>query len=79
MANHKQHKIFIGSTTVIMLVIGLVLGLYWAKYLEPVGFGIVNLGLTLTAIILLLFIGSLILEIKDTLNNHVMQAKRRRK
>ena len=67
MVNHKQHKVFIGITSIIMLIIGLLLGFTLAANLEAIDLEIVNIGLAFTNIILLLIIGGLVLEMKEML------------
>ena len=67
MVNHKHHKVFIGVTSVIVLIVGLLLGVILAKNLEIIDLETVNIGLTFTSIILLLLLGGLVLEIKEML------------
>lgn len=67
MVSHKNHKFFIGFTAVIILIIGLFLGFLLAAKLEIIDLEIINMGLTFTSIVLILFTGSLILEIKEHL------------
>ncbi|MAE42210.1 hypothetical protein CMO93_00435 [Candidatus Woesearchaeota archaeon] len=73
MVNHKHHKVFIGITTIIILVIGLLVGFSLAANLETIDLEIVNIGLAFTNIVLILIIGGLVLEIKE-----MVQFKRRR-
>ena len=79
MVNHNHHKLFIGLASIIMLIVGLFFGFYWSSYFNTSDFEVVNLGLTFVIIILLLLIGSLILNIKDNLHFHVIQTSRRKK
>ena len=65
MVGHKYHKVFIGVTSIIILVIGLFLGFTLATNLEIVDLEIVNIGLAFTNIVLLLIVGGVVLEIKD--------------
>lgn len=60
----NHHKFFIGITAFIMLIIGLLLSIFLAANANNLE--MINLALLLTAIILLLMIGGLILEIKDS-------------
>ena len=79
MVNYNRHKLFIGVTSIIMLIVGLVFGLYWSKYFDAFYFQVVNIGLTFVIIILLLLIGSLVLNLSATLNFQLMQKSRRKK
>tara|TARA_Y100000310_G_scaffold336379_1_gene420752 strand:- start:3683 stop:3910 length:228 start_codon:yes stop_codon:yes gene_type:complete len=69
MVSHKHHKVFIGITSVIVLVLGLLLGAVLAVNLEIVDLEIINIGLTFTSIILLLIVGGLLLEVKEMINS----------
>ena len=66
MVSHKHHKVFIGVTSIIILVIGLFLGFLLAGKLDTVDLEIVNIGMAFTNIVLLLIIGGLVLEIKES-------------
>ena len=65
MVNHNHHKLFIGITSIFILILGLILGFYWARDFQLIDFQVVNLGIMLVIVILLLFIGSLVLDLKD--------------
>ena len=69
MVNHKHHKVFIGITTIVILVIGLFLGFSLASNLETVDLEIINISLAFTSIVLLLIIGGLVLEVKELLQS----------
>ena len=77
MSTHKHHKVFVGFTAIIVLVIGLFLGAYLATNLGTIDLEAIKVGLMLTTIILLLIVGGLVLEIKDFLKP--MQPKKGRK
>lgn len=74
MASHKHHKVFIGLTAVVILIIGMFLGNFLATYLEVIDLEVITIGLIFTSIVLLLIVGGLVLEIKD-----ILQSKKRRK
>ena len=74
MVNHTHHKFFVGSTAIIILIIGLFLGAYLATKLGTIDLEAVKTSLLLTVIILLLIIGGVVLEIKD-----MLQSKKRTK
>lgn len=74
MASHKHHKVFIGLTAVVILIIGMFLGNFLATYLEVIDLEVITIGLIFTSIILLLIVGGLVLEIKD-----ILHSKKRRK
>ena len=69
MRNSFQHRLFIGITAVIVLIFGIFIGDYLATNLAGdvtiVSLEAIKIGLLFTTIILLLIVGSLILEIKD--------------
>jgi len=67
MVNHKHHKIFMGVTAVVILIVGLLLGVSLSISLDSVDLMVINIGLTFTTIILLLITGGLVIEIKDIL------------
>lgn len=69
MVSHKHHKIFIGITSIIVLVLGLLLGAILAVNLEMVDLEIINIGLAFTSVILLLIVGGLVIEVKEMLNS----------
>ena len=79
MVNHKHHKVFIGVTSVIVLIVGLLLGVILAKNLEIIDLETVNIGLTFTSIILLLLLGGLVLEIKEMLQYQQSQQRGKKK
>ena len=67
--NHKHHKAFIGITAIVILIIGLFIGYYLAANLDTIDLEIVNIGLAFTNIVILLLLGGLILEIKESLQS----------
>jgi len=69
MVSHKHHKVFIGSTAIVILVVGLFLGFALASNLETVDLEIINISLAFTNIVLVLIIGGLILEIRELLQS----------
>ena len=71
MVTHKHHKVFIGITSIIILIAGLLLGGALAANLQTLGLEVIIVALAFTNIILLLIVGGLVLEIKD-----MVQAKR---
>ena len=77
MMHHKHHKFAIGFTSIVIFVVGLVLGGYLAAHLGAVDLESIKMGLMLTIIILLLMIVSLVLEVKRIL--HTMEPKKREK
>lgn len=67
MPNHKHHKIFIGLTAVIILIVGLFLGTFLTASLGEIDLEVVGIGLTFTNTILLLIIGGLALDLREML------------
>ena len=67
MINHKHHKFFIGIASIIILVIGLTLGVFLTVNLGLLEIQVINLGLSLSSIIILLLIGGLVLDIREVL------------
>ena len=65
MVNHNHHKLFIGITSILILILGLILGFYWARDFQLIDFQVVNLGVMFVIVILLLLVGSLVLDLKD--------------
>jgi len=61
----RSHKFFMGLTGVVILIVGLILGVFLSANLGSINLEIINLALALTAVILLLMIGGLILEVKE--------------
>ena len=74
MIDHKHHQIFIGLMSIIFFVIGLLIGASLAMNLGTVDLEGIKMGLMFTTIILLLMIGSLVLDIKK-----ILQYKKKRK
>ena len=67
MLTHKDHKIFIGLASIVVLIIGLSFGVYLTANLGAVELQVINMGLTLASVIILLMIGGIVLEIKEML------------
>lgn len=65
--DHRHHKTFIGVTAIVILIVGLLLGVFLAANLRFVDLEAITVSLLLTTVILLLIIGGLVLEIKDVL------------
>lgn len=65
MPNHKHHKIFIGLTAIVILIIGLFLGTFLTANLRTIDLEVVNIGLTFTNTILILLIGGLALDLRE--------------
>ncbi len=64
-----QHRVMIALAAIIILVIGIFLGRYLAENADNMLFESIQIGLTFTIIVLVLIIGSLILEIKESLGS----------
>lgn len=77
--DHRHHKFFIGLISIIILIIGLLLGVFLAANLRFVDLEAITLALLLTTIILLLIIGGLVLEIKDILIPKTAQKTKKKK
>ena len=71
----EHHKPFIAVVVVVVLIIGLSLGIFLSNQLGTDQLGIVTIALSFTNVILLLIIGSLILDLKETFH-HVHFKKR---
>ncbi len=69
MKEPMQHRIMIALAAIIILAIGIFLGIYLAGNVDNTLFESIQLGLIFTIIILVLIIGSLILEIKESLDS----------
>jgi len=64
---HHHHKLLIGTASIVIFIIGVVLGTSLASNLNQVDMDAINIGLQLTIIILLLITGGIVVEIKDLL------------
>jgi len=69
MIEHKHHKIFIGLTSIVIFFIGLLLGASLAADLSSEDLAAIEIGLMFTIIIIVLMVGSLVLEVKQLLHN----------
>jgi hypothetical protein len=76
MVSHHHHKIFIGITAIVVLVIGLFLGASLAANLEIVDLQMVTIALSFTTVILLLINGGLVLEVRDAVLKKQVKGKR---
>ena len=65
--DHRHHKFFIGATALLILIIGLSLGMFLTAKTRFVDLEVITLGLLLTITILLLIVGGIVLEIKESL------------
>jgi len=65
MFNHKHHKIFVGVVGIVFLVIGIFIGNILSSRLNLIDISGITIGLILTNTILILILGSLIVEIKS--------------
>ena len=69
---HYYHRFYIALTSVIILIIGIWLGKFLASTFVDdtaiINFESIRIGLSFTTIILLLIIGSLVLEIREILD-----------
>lgn len=63
----KHHKLFIGLTSIVILILGLIIGSSLSEKLG-VDLDVVNTGLTFTNTILLLIIGGLILDTRGVIH-----------
>jgi len=67
MVDFKNQKLFIGIIAIIFLVIGLSLGEVLSSNLDEISTEAIVIGLLITIIILLLVLGSFIVEIRATI------------
>ena len=65
MVSHHHHKIFMGFTSIVIFIIGLMLGASLATHLRVIDLEAIKIGLLLVIIILLLMTGGIVLEIKE--------------
>ena len=69
MLTNKSHRVFIALASIIILLLGITLGNYMVENLGGEALDSVKIGLLFTAIILILLIGTFVLEIKNTLES----------
>ena len=69
MLTNQSHRIFIALATFVILLVGIFLGDYLVDNLGGEALDSVKISLLLTAITLLLLIGTFVLEIKATLES----------
>ena len=69
MLTNQSHRIFIALVSIIILLLGIILGDYMVKNLGGDAIDSLKIGLLFTAIILILLIGTFVLEIKNMLES----------
>ena len=69
MLTNQSHRIFIALVSIIILLLGIILGDYMVKNLGGDAIDSLKIGLLFTAIILILLIGTFVLEIKNFLES----------
>ena len=69
MLTNQSHRIFIALGALVTLLVGIFLGDYLVENLGGEAIDSVKISLLLTAILLLLLIGTFVLEIKSTLES----------
>lgn len=62
-----NHKIFLGLTAVVILIIGMFLGTFLIARLSEADFRVLNIGLTFTNTVLILIFGALVLDLREIL------------
>ena len=72
---HGHHRLFIAITLVIILVFGIFIGSSLTSKLDTKDFEAVIIGLMFTIIILLLIVGSFVLEIREALRPGVLKRR----
>ena len=65
--DYKLHKLFIGIGGILVLIVGLLFGVFLSANVGFISLEIINFALLLAVIILLLMIGSVILKINDSI------------
>ena len=75
MVSHHHHKIFVGITSIIILVVGLFLGFFLTANLELLDLVMISIGLSFTSVVLLLIIVGLVLEIREDTSNILRRKK----
>jgi len=73
---HEHHRLFIAIATVLILVIGILIGNSLSSKLDLKELEAINIGLMFTIIILLLIVGSFVLEIRETLRPQALKRKK---
>jgi len=76
---HEHHRLFIAIATVVILILGILIGDSLTTKLEPEDIEAINIGLMFTIIILLLIVGSFVLEIREVLRPEVLKRKNNEK
>ncbi|MEK6868880.1 MAG: hypothetical protein AABX74_01510 [Nanoarchaeota archaeon] len=69
MLTSQSHRVFIAVAAIVILLVGIFLGDYLVENLGGEALDSVKISLLLTAIALLLIIGTFVLEIKATLES----------
>ncbi len=75
---HHRHKLFMGITSIVILILGLIFGVFLVSNNNGlISIDGINFALLLTTIILLLMNGGLILEMRDILTEKTKKSKRK--
>jgi len=69
MLTNQSHRIFMALAAIIILFLGIFMGSYMVENLGGEAIDSVKIGLLFTAIILILIIGTFVLEIKYTIES----------
>jgi len=69
MLTSQSHRVYIAVAAIIILLLGIFMGNYLVENLGGEALDSVKIGLLFTAIILILLIGTFVLEIKATLES----------
>ncbi len=69
MLTNQSHRIFMAVAAILILLLGIFVGNYLVENLGGDALDSVKIGLLFTAIILILIIGTFVLEIKNTLES----------
>ena len=71
----KSQRVFLGITSIVILIVGIFLGVFLAANRGTIGFEAVKVGLSFSGLALLLIISNLMLEIKDLLQSKNIKKK----
>ena len=77
--SHHHHRFFIAVTIVIILVLGVFVGASLSSKLNQMDINAVIIGMMFTIIVLILIVGSLVLEIREALRPGVLKRKNNEK
>ena len=75
----RHHKTFIAAAVAVVLIVGLSIGVFLAGQLGTDQLGIVSIGISFTNSILLLIIGSLIIDLRETFHHIHIKKKGKNK